>query len=924
MRPLRLTMCAFGPYAGRTQLNMDMLGTSGLYLITGDTGAGKTTIFDAITYALYGEASGAERSAGMMRSKYASAEAETYVELVFLLRGRTYSILRKPEYDRPKKRGSGVTHQPAEAELRFPDGRVVTKSGDVTREIEGLIGLTRGQFSQIGMIAQGEFKKLLLAGTDERRVILRRIFHTERFEALQRQLSERSLALRRDSEAAERALMQDARQLTAPQPFEEQLQLLQEQGAILRVREMMDIARAGTLEDGKQQERIAAEIADGQKLSAILGERAGRARALEQAREALDNARAQHETVSGQAKALEAEQAFSAQRREQADDLARRQGALEGMLLQFAQAKALRRDSEAAARDAQQQEERSAERQKAHAKLTEDIALVRRKAEELPQLSAQLAYAQEAGKRERARAQELESLQRAIGEMAGLAASLQAARKSEERACAQSTQAKQAYDRAEEAFFGAQAGLLARSLREGEPCPVCGAVQHPSPAVVREGTVSEEQLRALREQRTREEEKATASHGAAQAAQSAYESSVRAVKERTMQLLGAWQQDSVRMQAQAARDQALALVRQMGEQEKQLADRIRQLEESRARIPAKEIEERECLRQAQEAAQKAAAAKAQAQEKLEQARKVEEELPFASVDQAQEQLGKVKSERASIVRKMEETAAAYQAARETLSALQAKMQTLEKQILEAQETEPSDVLTQKMKENEVRLSKLQGEDRAVHARLEANTHTLLRMEAGLQASAQLMERSRMVASLSATANGQLRERDKVTLETYVQMAYFDRVIARANMRLAQMTAGQYELRRRAQADNLRSQSGLDMEVIDHANGSARDVRTLSGGESFKASLALALGLSDEIQSAAGGVRLDTLFVDEGFGSLDAQSLEQAMGVLASLTQGNRLVGIISHVDELRRRIDNRIVVKKERSGGSSAKIVLQE
>lgn len=178
----------------------------------------------------------------------------------------------------------------------------------------------------------------------------------------------------------------------------------------------------------------------------------------------------------------------------------------------------------------------------------------------------------------------------------------------------------------------------------------------------------------------------------------------------------------------------------------------------------------------------------------------------------------------------------------------------------------------------------------------------------------------MVASLAQTANGQLTGRDRVNLETYVQMTYFDRVIDRANVRLLAMTGGQYELRRRATAENQRSQSGLDMEVIDHAGGSARDVRTLSGGEAFKASLALALGLSDEIQAGAGGVKLDTLFVDEGFGSLDAQSLSQAIGVLASLTEGNRLVGIISHVEELGRRIDRKIVVTKERTGGSRARI----
>ena len=220
-----------------------------------------------------------------------------------------------------------------------------------------------------------------------------------------------------------------------------------------------------------------------------------------------------------------------------------------------------------------------------------------------------------------------------------------------------------------------------------------------------------------------------------------------------------------------------------------------------------------------------------------------------------------------------------------------------------------------------RTQALREEQSALHLRMARNGETLARMEAGLVEAQQRRERSRLLASLAMTANGQLSGRDKVTLETFVQMTYFDRVLRRANRRLLQMTDGQYELRRLRVADNQRSQSGLDMEVVDHVNGSSRSVRTLSGGETFKASLALALGLSDEIQENAGGVGLDTLFVDEGFGSLDSQSLTQAIAVLAELTQGRRLVGIISHVEELGRRIDRQLVVTKDRAGESHVRVV---
>ena len=275
---------------------------------------------------------------------------------------------------------------------------------------------------------------------------------------------------------------------------------------------------------------------------------------------------------------------------------------------------------------------------------------------------------------------------------------------------------------------------------------------------------------------------------------------------------------------------------------------------------------------------------------------------------------------ASLIRQIEDGQKAAQQAREQTAQLTAQRDTLAAQLEGMAQEAPLEELTARDRQYETQLLQLEQDVRALHVRLAANEETLVRMKAQRADAQKKREESLMVSSLANTAAGQVPGKDKVTLETYVQMTYFDRVIERANVRLHSMTLGQYELRRRASADNLRSQSGLDMEVVDHVNGTARDVRTLSGGESFKASLCLALGLSDEIQSGAGGVRLDTLFVDEGFGSLDRDSLEQAMGVLSSLTQGNRLVGIISHVEELGRRIDKKLIVKKDRTGMSSVRI----
>ena len=208
MRPIRLVMSAFGPYAGRTELELSKLGTSGLYLITGDTGAGKTTIFDAIAFALYGEASGTAREAGMLRSQYADITTPTEVELTFEYKGRQYVLRRNPEYTRPRTRGDGLTTEKAGAELHYPDGRVETRLKDVNRAIVEIMGVDRNQFAQIVMIAQGDFLKLLIAPTEERKKIFQKIFRTERFQLLQDKLKAESNALKNEHEKVSSGLRQ--------------------------------------------------------------------------------------------------------------------------------------------------------------------------------------------------------------------------------------------------------------------------------------------------------------------------------------------------------------------------------------------------------------------------------------------------------------------------------------------------------------------------------------------------------------------------------------------------------------------------------------------------------------------------------------------------------------------------------------------
>lgn len=920
MRPIRLTISAFGPYAEETTIDFSRLGDRGLYLITGDTGAGKTTIFDAITFALYGEASGQERRSAMLRSKYADAAQDTYVELTFALRGQEYTVRRSPEYERRKKSGEGTTRQPAKAVLTWPDGHVTASYRGATQDIEEAIGLTRDQFAQIGMIAQGDFKRLLLAGTDERRGILRKIFHTERFEALQTQLGVRANALRREAEEAERALLQDARQITVPQALEERFVPCRESMTFAAIPEIMALAREGLALD--EEARTAGEESGAaiEAQRAALAQRIGAAQAFEEARTALADTEKRLESA-----ALRAQQAALAakaerERQPQAEKIGAEIGALETRLPDYARAEALegeaKHDGDEAARLLARMEKDRAEKEKLHAGIEKARALVA----QLGDLRAQRVSAGEAARRAQEREKRLLQLTELYDALTRLQQKETSALADEARAIGIKNTADQRYRQAEAAFFGAQAGLLAGKLEAGMPCPVCGSTAHPSPAPMREDAPTEAELDALRASREKAERNAAACHGAAQRAQSAAESGQRQVMELGEELLPGCETSEIgRLTAQET-----ALVEKTKREQMQLAaqleERIGRLENTQRLIPEKEEEERALERTILEATDRQAALAAGAKEKKAQAAQIVRGLAHGTRREAENEIARMKRARAAMI---DALAAAERDERQTaqeLAALEAKRETLAAQVSAQGEGEPLSALREKSRALAAEAEALQRTLRMLHTRMARNRETLERMENGQADCEKRQQTWRMVAALANTANGQVPGKDKVTLETYVQMAHFDRVIDRANIRLRQMTGGQYELRRRASADNLRSQSGLDMEVVDHVNGSCRDVRTLSGGESFKASLALALGLSDEIQSGAGGVKLDTLFVDEGFGSLDGQSLEQAIGVLASLTEGRRLVGIISHVEELGRRIDKKLIVKKDRAGVSRAEI----
>ena len=937
MRPLKLTLSAFGPYAAETTLDLEKLGRGGLYLVTGDTGAGKTTLFDAITYALYDHSSGNVRDGSMLRSKYADAKTPTFVELEFELNGQRYTVRRNPEYLRPKARGTGDTTEKADAILTYADGRPpVTKSKEVTGAITDLIGLDYNQFSQIAMIAQGQFTRLLNATTDERIRIFRKLFHTERYQQLQERLQEENAALAQQYDQLNMSLraLLVCLQVTPEDPDYEALTQLTERsapdaalalldGLLARQQQALDTDAARLQEVEHQLEQIQQELGSARQAQTLAQQLAQRQAELAAALPALDAARAEAARHTGDAARLEAlgaqvEQAKTALSAYDALDVLRRRQAQAQNAAQLAQAQAREKRDQLTKLDA--------------ALAADETALATLEDAETRRLTLQTQNQQLVQK-----AQALDALHQRLTSCQQQAQTARRAQEAYRTAAAALDEARTRRSTLERAFLDAQAGVLAQGLTEGAPCPVCGSTHHPARAVLPRTAPTQAQVDAAKKADTTADQTAQQASAAAQsalAAASEARASLRrdaetllperfASPDGPVQLTFALMNDVLREENEALRT-ALDTCRRETQQAEADCRRRAQLEADRQtrtrQRPALEAAAAESDRTA--AAQQASAAALEQQIQTQQ-----DALPFPQRAQAQQQLDALEAERRSLKTGMEQADRALKAAEQACAAAQAAVDALLAQQAALPQAEPGrtdnsvEALNAALAQQSALRDQLRAHEKALDAQLKPNQTTVQQYRAALRKRETLEQHWQWVNALASTAAGTLTSKQKIKLETYIQMTYLDRILRHANLRLLQMTAGQYELERIG-AENQRSQSGLDLGVIDHYNGTRRSVKTLSGGESFKASLALALGLSDEVQSAAGGIRLDTLFLDEGFGSLDEESLEQAIRVLSGLTEGNRLVGIISHVAALKDRIDRQIIVRKAPSGGSAVELVV--
>ena len=932
MRPLRLTLSAFGPYAAETTLDLEKLGKGGLYLITGDTGAGKTTLFDAITYALYDHSSSGIREGSMLRCKYADDKTPTFVELEFEVHGVRYTVRRNPEYQRPKARGEGMTTEKADATLTYPDDRPpVTKAKDVTAAVQEIIGLDYNQFSQIVLIAQGQFTKLLNASTEERSRIFRKLFRTQRYAQLQERLQAEASALnqQRTAQNAKLDSLLGGLQFSPEDPDAEALRALCAQTVpetALALLDALTARQAAALEEAgaalhtteAQLDTVQQQLGAAAQAQRLAQQLAARQAELAAAKPALDAARAEADRHAGDAAQLDA---LTAQVTQAQSALAA-YDALDTLCRQQTEAQDAARLAAAQAHKRRTQLD----------SLNAALAAAETELAALADADTRLLALQNRSAQLTQRGEALAKLEQRLADCQRQAKTAHKAQESYRTAAAAQDEARARRDALERAFLDAQAGLLAESLTEGAPCPVCGSTHHPARALLPHTAPTQAQVEAARQAAAEADRQAQNASAAAQSALAAANEAKTSLRrdaetllperftapEGTVPLTFALM-TNVLAEESAALQTAQTDCKAQCRQTDADCRRKAQLEADRQA----KTRQRPTLEQAAAEADRSAAAQNASADALEgQIAERRAALPYPRRADAQAALDKLEADRRTLRTGMDTAQRKLKQAEQTVAAAEAAVEALTAQQTAAQKELPArsaEELTAQQTELTAARETLRSREKQLSAQLLPNRKTAAQYRAAAEARQALESRWQWVSALAATAGGTLTSKQKIKLEAYIQMNYLDRILRYANTRLMQMTAGQYELERIG-AENQRSQSGLDLGVIDHYNGTRRSVKTLSGGESFKASLALALGLSDEVQSSAGGIRLDTLFLDEGFGSLDEESLELAIRVLSGLTEGDRLVGIISHVGALKDRIDRQVVVHKARTGGSTVEL----
>ena len=868
MKPEKLILCGWGPYKDQTVVDFDKLNNSGLFLVTGQTGAGKTTIFDAIAYALYGVLSGEVREKGSVRSDFAGSDTKTYVELFMSHKNERYHISRNPEYMRPKKRKSGesaYTKEKENAVLIMPDGSIIAGNQEVTAKIEELLSMDSRQFRQISMIAQGEFSKILFASSAEKNAIFRELFGTGIYAQVQLQLKSRSGHLYQEYMVYKNKMEEDIHLLDLQDEAWKALTMeggMDPKAVTDYLKKTLKKEKAEISKQKKETEALEYDLLNLQKEIENIRQINERFHELEENKkkiEELDLKRSEMEELEKQIQLAKKTQVL------------------------FLEEKVLLEKEQAVAEAIKRSEflKKEIEKLCKQKEELEKILKIKDRALEAFAVSEQM--------------QELDNIVRQQEQkQKQLSMQLLKARMAYEEAQKEAEKNNRCYEEADARYKRAVIGIAAKLVKEGEACPVCGSLTHPKIAHVEEEIPDEAQLEDLKQ-------KAQESRG----------------KESRLY------------------EQALLFINEEKYLQENFKETQKQLEETTKRLDSFSVEVIQYINshtkeQLEETIKKAVEIQSVYTEKQRNLEETNEQISKKSMEAEKSRLAFVKKLSMNGFEGKDQ----YQQAVQTLHKLpewEQERRIYEDSCMTAKKMQEylQNILKDCVRKDEMPYSAQLGECQdklkacrrdleQLNIRVSQITRCMEGLEKNYAQAEKIKEQYGIVKDLDDLANGNNARR--LVLEQYVLAGYFENILKAANLRLKNMTDGRYELLRAGQVSDGRKKDNLEIEVMDYYTGRKRSVKTLSGGETFKASLAMALGMSDCIQAESGGMEIETLFIDEGFGALDEESLEQACETLQSLAGKNRMVGVISHVVQLRERIEHQIIIEK-RNNGSYVKIV---
>nr|WP_288248386.1 AAA family ATPase [uncultured Romboutsia sp.] len=1033
MRPIKLTISAFGPYASKQVIDFEELKGRNIFVISGKTGAGKTTIFDAISYALYGEASGESRETDSLRSHFADDNTETYVELEFELRGERYIVNRVPKQKKKRVRGDGYTEKTADATLILPDGKVITKVKNVTDKIIEILGITREQFKQIVMLAQGEFKKLLLADSVEREGIFRKIFNTYDFEKIQAELKDKAANLSKNRTKSKHEMEINLKNIKGehdivideyvdfPLVIEKLKDLLERDNNIYKT-----LNEEGKEVDNnlqvKNQEKAIIETNNN-----LIKEKEIITKALEELLSKEDEYKNKSKTIIDGKNAKEVKY-IEDKLIETTKKLTKRE---EDYNLSLKNIDSLKLKQEEANKLLQIEESKECDREKLSVEIN-NLNKLEEKIIELDSLNNKVMHLKQSAENSKLQIinnkKETEELKKSKEEKelqlkdiatletkkVELESDIKAKNKTLDEVrelfkvirSFQNTyiehnnkakeykefeveykKVKENYEKMDDLYKKEQAGILASKLQENEPCPVCGSTNHPNKATIKENLKipTKEELKVAKENLDKLEKENLEKINNLTTLNSNKTTYLEQVNNHLSMLSATLNIDKT------FNSETAKVVKNLGTELKSVIDKLKdELLKVIDKISLKEkiekelnlitttINEREqSLIKLEECEKNYTTELTQNITKIDEYKKeIPEnitdlktlnnliEVKTKELNISKEKLAKLRLENENLAKKLEGENSTSKEINKSIEELKLEIANNQTNFNEAIKEQGFDNIQtyedaklqismveslEKEVENynsELKLTKAKQEDiinktkdivfmdittideeirsiqnnkkelesklRELHAIIVGNKTVLKNVENLNIEFKEIEEEYKVVGELADLANG--KKAPYISFERYILASYFEDIIEAANIRLEKMTGDRFSLIRKTSKSKGAGQKGLELEIYDNYTDSSRDVSSLSGGESFKASLSLALGLSDIVQSNAGGVSLDTMFVDEGFGTLDPQSLDNAIDSLLELQRGGRLVGIISHVEELKERIDAKLEVTSTSKG----------